>query len=101
VSFAFVAADTEAARAARARLIARYGQADVETADILVALGGDGFMLETQHRELGRNRPVYGMNCGSVGFLMNEYREEGLPERLAAAALLSGLLWLAVAWAMA
>ena len=82
---AFLAADTEVARAARERLIARYGQADPETADILVALGGDGFMLETQHRQLGRNRPVYGMNCGSVGFLMNEYREEDLPERIAAA----------------
>ena len=85
MSIAFLAADTEAARAARVRLIARYGQADPETADTLVALGGDGFMLETQHRYLGQNRPVYGMNCGSVGFLMNEYREEGLPERIASA----------------
>ncbi|MDB5375512.1 MAG: kinase, partial [Belnapia sp.] len=49
------------------------------------ALGGDGCMLETQHRLLGRNIPIYGMNCGSVGFLMNDYREDGLLERLAEA----------------
>lgn len=82
---AFLAADTEAAKAARDRLVARYGDGDPETADAIVALGGDGFMLETQHRFLGRNRPIYGMNRGSVGFLMNDYREEGLPERIARA----------------
>ncbi len=84
-TLAFLAADTEAARAARDRLVAIYGDADPNTADAIVALGGDGFMLETQHRFLGRNRPIYGMNRGSVGFLMNDYREEGLPERVAAA----------------
>ena len=52
---------------------------------MIIALGGDGSMLETQHRLLGRNLPVYGMNCGSVGFLMNDYREEGLLQRLAEA----------------
>jgi NAD+ kinase len=82
---AVLASQAEAAQAARAALIARYGEADPERADILVALGGDGFMLETQHRFLGRNRPVYGMNRGSVGFLMNDYREEDLPERIARA----------------
>lgn len=82
---AVLASQAEAAQAARAALIARYGEADPERADILVALGGDGFMLETQHRFLGRNRPVYGMNRGSVGFLMNDYREEDLPGRIARA----------------
>ncbi len=81
----FFAAATEVAAAAKARLIARYGDAPVEQARAIVSLGGDGCMLETQHRLLGRNLPVYGMNCGSVGFLMNDYREEALPERLAEA----------------
>jgi NAD+ kinase len=85
VTIAFLAAETDVARAARARLTARYGNAAPEEAETIVALGGDGFMLETQHRFLGSNRPVYGMNCGSVGFLMNEYREDALPERIAAA----------------
>lgn len=84
MSIAFLAADTDVAREARARLIALYGNADLDRATTIVALGGDGFMLETQHRLLGTNRAVYGMNCGSVGFLMNEYREEGLPDRIAA-----------------
>lgn len=82
---AFLAADTEVAQAARTRLVARYGDTDPEAADAIVALGGDGFMLETQHRFLGQNRPIYGMNCGSVGFLMNDHREEDLPARVARA----------------
>ena len=82
---AFHAAATDVARAARARLVARYGEVPPEQAAAIVALGGDGGMLETQHRWLGHNIPVYGMNCGSVGFLMNEFREERLEERLAEA----------------
>ncbi|MCX8134226.1 MAG: NAD kinase [Roseococcus sp.] len=82
---AFLAAQTEAAQQARERLVARYGDCPPGEADVIVALGGDGMMLETQHRFLGRNPPVYGMNRGSVGFLMNDYREEDLPARLAAA----------------
>ncbi len=82
---AFLAAPTEIARAALDRLAEIHGAAPLDRAEIVVALGGDGMMLETQHRLLGRNLPVYGMNCGSVGFLMNEYREEGLAERLEAA----------------
>jgi NAD+ kinase len=82
---AFLAAPTEVARAALDRLAERHGAAPLDQAEVVVALGGDGMMLETQHRLLGRNLPVYGMNCGSVGFLMNEYREDGLAERLAAA----------------
>jgi NAD+ kinase len=82
---AFLAAPTEVARAAQDKLAARYGAAPLDRAEVVVALGGDGMMLETQHRLLGRNLPVYGMNCGSVGFLMNDFREDGLSERLAAA----------------
>ena len=82
---AFLASTTEVATAARERLVARYGDAPPEEAAVIIALGGDGSMLETQHRLLGRNLPVYGMNCGSVGFLMNDYREEGLLQRLAEA----------------
>ena len=82
---AFLAAATEQALSARARLVARYGDAVPEEAEVIVALGGDGMMLETQHRLLGRNLPIYGMNCGSVGFLMNDFHAEALRERLAAA----------------
>ncbi|MBV9813577.1 MAG: NAD kinase [Acetobacteraceae bacterium] len=82
---AVVAAPTRLASEARARLIARYGEVALEDADVAVALGGDGFMLETMHRVLGRETPVYGMNLGSVGFLMNPFSEAELPERLARA----------------
>jgi NAD+ kinase len=82
---AILAAQNETARAAQDALAARYGAAAPEQADVIVALGGDGFMLETLHRFLGRGIAVYGMNRGSVGFLMNDYREDGLPERIAAA----------------
>jgi NAD+ kinase len=81
----FVASDRPEAEAARERLVARYGQVPEAEADVVIALGGDGFMLETLHRNLGSARPIYGMNQGSVGFLMNEYNEEGLLERIAAA----------------
>jgi NAD+ kinase len=67
------------------RLIARYGDHDAATADAIVALGGDGFMLETLHNHLTSDTPIYGMNRGSVGFLMNDYAEDNLPERIAAA----------------
>jgi NAD+ kinase len=82
---AFLAAQNETARAAQEALAARYGATPPDRADVIVALGGDGFMLETLHRFLGRGIPVYGMNCGSVGFLLNDYREENLPERIAKA----------------
>jgi NAD+ kinase len=68
-----------------AELRARYGDAGAENADIVVALGGDGFMLQTLHAFTGKGKPIYGMNRGTVGFLMNEYRQTDLPERLAAA----------------
>ncbi len=70
---------------ARERLIARHGQSPVDEAEVIVALGGDGLMLSTLHGTEHNGLPVYGMNRGTVGFLMNTYSEEGLPERLAAA----------------
>lgn len=84
-SLAFAAADTPDARIAAAKLAALYGQAKLEEADVLVALGGDGFVLEMLHQQMGTGRPIYGMNRGSVGFLMNDYAEDGLRERIAAA----------------
>jgi NAD+ kinase len=82
---AFVAAKGESADTARERLAARYGNIEPEDADVIVALGGDGFMLQTLHQQMTSQIPIYGMNQGTVGFLMNEYREDGLPERLAEA----------------
>jgi NAD+ kinase len=80
-----VASDWPDAVAARERLGALYGDAPEEEADVVVALGGDGFMLEVLHRNLAARRPIYGMNRGSVGFLMNDYNELDLPARIAAA----------------
>jgi NAD+ kinase len=82
---AFVASDRPEAIEARARLIAQHGEVPENEADVVVALGGDGFMLETLHRNLADRRPIYGMNRGSVGFLMNDYREDRLIERISAA----------------
>jgi NAD+ kinase len=79
---AIVNSDTEEAQSAGNRLRSRYGDASPEMADIVVALGGDGLMLSTLHRLMGTGKPIYGMNRGSVGFLMNEYAEDGLIERL-------------------
>ena len=79
---AFAAAPTALASDARARLAARYGDCEISGAAAVVALGGDGFMLETLHGMLSRDIPVYGMNCGSVGFLMNTFNEDDLPGRL-------------------
>lgn len=84
---AFVSSGTPDADQALARLSARYGNVTPENADVIVALGGDGLMLQTLHRFMDAHIPIYGMNKGSVGFLMNEYREEGLLERLAVAKL--------------
>lgn len=81
----FTASKAPAAVAAYAALTAAYGQADSRSADVIVALGGDGFMLQTLHAAHGQRLPVYGMNCGTIGFLMNAYAVEDLRERLAAA----------------
>ncbi|CAN5344264.1 NAD kinase [soil metagenome] len=92
---AFTASERPEAQAARDVLSARYGSVPVEQAEVVVALGGDGFILETLHATLQGDRargtppslrpPVYGMNRGSVGFLMNDYEEDDLPARIAAA----------------
>jgi NAD+ kinase len=81
----FTASKAPAAVEAFAVLTAAYGQADARVAEVIVALGGDGFMLQTLHANKGRDLPVYGMNCGTIGFLMNAYSAEDLPDRLAAA----------------
>jgi NAD+ kinase len=82
---AFVAGQSPAAQSALARLHERYAPVPPETAEVIVALGGDGLMLETLHRYMDRRLPIYGMNRGTVGFLMNEYHERRLMERLRAA----------------
>jgi NAD+ kinase len=81
----FIASTTEPAQAALKTLLQRYGQHELGDADVIVALGGDGFMLRTLHRLLSADLPVYGMKLGDVGFLMNRYSEEQLLERLGAA----------------
>ena len=80
-----MASERPEARAACERLVERYGTVRESEADVIVALGGDGFMLETLHRNLARPTPVYGMNRGSVGFLMNDYDDADLLARIAAA----------------
>ena len=82
---AFVASPSPEAEAARQQLAARYGDAPIDSADVIVALGGDGLMLQTLHRLMGSSRPIYGMHRGTVGFMMNEFRADGLAERLASA----------------
>ena len=82
---AFTASSADVAQTARAALVTRYGNVDMEEADVIVALGGDGFMLQTLHATEKLSAPVYGMNRGTIGFLMNTYAESDLPARLAAA----------------
>ncbi len=88
-SFAFVASDVPQARNALERLNQRYAPVPVAEADVVVALGGDGFMLETLHTHMRNGVAIFGMNCGTVGFLMNEYREDGLMARIKQAQLQS------------
>ncbi|MDH3968898.1 MAG: NAD kinase, partial [Rhodospirillales bacterium] len=85
LTFALVASDTEEAQTALKRLEARYATVAPEQADVIVALGGDGLMLETLHASIPRGTPIYGVNRGTVGFLMNSFDEDNLPERLARA----------------
>ena len=82
---AFVASPIAEAQEARTRLSLRYGDTAASEADVIVALGGDGLMLQTLHRFMKSGKPIYGMHRGTVGFLMNDFREDGLPERLAEA----------------
>src|SRR5262249_10874908 len=83
---AFVTSAIPEAEMARDALTRRYGDASPADADVIVALGGDGLMLQTLHKFMESGKPIYGMNRGTIGFMMNEYREDGLKERLAAAA---------------
>ncbi len=84
-AIAFVASEAPEARAAVKLLARRYGTVKPSAATVIVALGGDGLMLHTLHRYASHGTPIFGMNRGSVGFLMNDYREDGLLERLAEA----------------
>jgi NAD+ kinase len=84
-SIAFVSSDAPDARAALAELTAAYRHVPPEQADVVVALGGDGFMLQTLRETMGSPRKVFGMNRGTVGFLMNEFRADGLLERIGGA----------------
>jgi NAD+ kinase len=91
---AFVASEAPEARVALERLIQRYGSVPIDAADAIVALGGDGLMLQTLHANMRTDKPIYGMHRGTVGFLMNEYSTHNLRERLAEAreSLISPLL---------
>ena len=80
--FAVVASDSPIAQKALEEISSRYKPCSPEDADVIVALGGDGFMLETQHRFLNQGKPIYGMNRGTVGFLLNEFSATGLTRRL-------------------
>lgn len=81
----FVASTTDDAQAARAELIDLYGNAPFDEAEVIVVLGGDGFMLQVLNETMNSGKSVYGMNRGSVGFLMNDYRVQGLPRRISIA----------------
>ena len=85
ITLAFVAADSAGPKEAAARLAALYGQSDLDAANVVVALGGDGFMLQTLRETMNSGKRIYGMNRGTIGFLMNEYAEDGLRERIEAA----------------
>src|SRR5262245_771524 len=82
---AFLASETKEAQNALKKLSARYGNARPDKADAIVALGADGLMLQTMNAHLNSRIPIYGMNRGSVGFLLNDYHEDSLKERLKAA----------------
>lgn len=84
-AIAFVASSTDVAQSALAEMEAIYGNNPVQEAETVVALGGDGFMLQTLHSTMNSGKRIYGMNRGSVGFLMNDYRVDNLLERIEAA----------------
>lgn len=81
----FFAAETDKALEAREKLVKKYGDTARDEADVIVALGGDGAMLHALHDSIALGKPVFGMNRGSVGFLLNEYRDDDLQARLAKA----------------
>jgi NAD+ kinase len=82
---AFVASQTPEAEAARAAFVARHGDVAPKDADVIVALGGDGLMLQTLHKSMTSGKPIYGMHRGTIGFLMNDFSADKLEERLTAA----------------
>jgi NAD+ kinase len=84
---AFVASPILEAQKARNRLVKRYGNASSAKADVVVALGGDGLMLQTLHKFMQSGKPIYGMHRGTIGFLMNDFHEKNLPERINAATI--------------
>jgi NAD+ kinase len=84
---AFLASDSPTAKRALTRMVKRYGNTDIKKADVVVTLGGDGHMLQTMHKMVSSGVPIYGMNRGTVGFLMNDFAEGDLHERLNAAEL--------------
>ena len=86
-SIAFIASNTDEAQQARESLSKAHGNIDPSEASHIVALGGDGFMLQALHEFMSSGKPIYGMNCGTVGFLMNEYRDDDLMDRIARAAV--------------
>jgi len=81
----FVSSGSPESEKAREVLCNKYGNCPIDQADVIVALGGDGLMLETLHKVMDKNTPVYGMNFGSIGFLMNDYSADDLAKRLAKA----------------
>lgn len=101
-TLAFVAADTPDAQSALSSLRTRYGEVAFEEAEVIVALGGDGVLLKTLHRTLEtdplRKRPVFGMNKGSIGFLLNRFNEDNLLERIKAAQAVTLLPLRMTAW---
>ncbi len=84
---AFVASENSGAESVQSDLTKRHKGVGIEEADVIVALGGDGLMLETLHKVMGKNIPIFGMNFGSIGFLMNRFDPENLSERLSGASL--------------
>ncbi|MEP3630068.1 MAG: NAD(+)/NADH kinase, partial [Hyphomicrobiales bacterium] len=82
ITFHFVASQADDAQQALQECLDLYGQCDAESADVIVALGGDGMMLQAVNSVLNKNKPIYGMNKGTIGFLMNEYSAEDLPKRV-------------------
>lgn len=82
---AFIAAENSEAQAAFKGLTTRYGNADLNKADVIVVLGGDGHMLRALHQSIDTNLPIFGMNCGTVGFLMNKFAQDDLFRRLESA----------------
>ena len=80
---AFLAGDRPEAKGLRDKLVARHGDCSTDDADVIVAIGGDGFMLETLRTHMGGDKPIYGVNCGTVGFLMNAQDIDGLEQNIA------------------